>query len=309
MKQAWFIFILAVATSCNPQPELLDGDLDTLEILDRSLLNPENFLVSAMYPTPDAATLQKTVVIAAHGYSASTYEWDELRTFLSASPRANDVLISQVLLGAHGRNYYEFKTSTWRDWQSSIIEEYDRLVDLGYTKFVFVGSSTGGTLLLELFRRNYFKDKVQPLALYLIDPIVIPSDKLLSIIPVMGPIIGYTESAHREGEEIYWYRYRPQETLRELNKLIRLVRKSLEDGVNARSTYVKVFKTTRDYSADAAGAVLIYRGMRTSSGRIAVEMIDSDLHVFTRLQLRRPEEILPAYVEHQRKAFTEILSH
>jgi len=309
MKQAWFIFILAAATSCNPQPELLDGDLDTLEVMDPSLLNPENYLVSAMFPNPDAATLQKTVVIAAHGFTASTYEWDELRTFLNASPQQNTVLLSQVLLGAHGRDYHTFKASTWRDWQSSIIEEYERLVDLGYTKFVFATSSTGGPLLLDLFARNYFRDKVPPIAAYLIDPLLIPSSKLLSIIPLMGPVIGYAETELEDGAEKYWYRYRPQETLNELNKLINLVRKSLEKGVQIRGTHLKVFQSTRDISADAVGAVLIYKGVRTSSGRIAVEMVDSDLHVFTRLQSRKPGEVLPHHIELQRRAFTEILSH
>lgn len=65
------------------------------------------------------------VLIAAHGYSASTFEWDELRKY--ADSVKSGILISQVLLGGHGRTYQDFKNSTWRDWQASILNEYKNL--------------------------------------------------------------------------------------------------------------------------------------------------------------------------------------
>jgi carboxylesterase len=55
----------------------------------------------------------------------------------------------QVLLDGHGRDYESFKASTWQDWSSAIKREYEKLEALGYTKISIVGSSTGGTLLLE----------------------------------------------------------------------------------------------------------------------------------------------------------------
>ena len=95
-----FVFL-----QCNPQPDLLEGSLDTEEIRDVSLLNPENYLVSAKYPSPHDSLKSKPVLIAVHGFTASTFEWDELRTYMEETGNTNSVLLSQVLLGGHGRSY------------------------------------------------------------------------------------------------------------------------------------------------------------------------------------------------------------
>jgi carboxylesterase len=60
--------------------------------------------------------LDKHIILAVHGYSASTFEWQEFGQ-LRLLPR-----ISQVLLDGHGRDYESFKASTWQDWSSSIKE-------------------------------------------------------------------------------------------------------------------------------------------------------------------------------------------
>jgi carboxylesterase len=50
------------------------------------------------------------IILAIHGYSATTFEWDEFRDY---SVNAN-YRISQVLLGGHGRDYQTFKASNWQ---------------------------------------------------------------------------------------------------------------------------------------------------------------------------------------------------
>ena len=51
---------------------------------------------------------------------------------------------------------------------------------------------------------------------------------------------------------------------------------------------MKVYKSIDDETADTVSAVMIYKGMRTSEDKnIQVEMIDSKLHVFTRLRGRK----------------------
>jgi carboxylesterase len=79
----------------------------------------------------------------------------------------------QVLLDGHGRDYESFKASTWQDWSSSIKREYEKLEALGYTKISIVGSSTGGTLLLELVSSGYFNSHLHPTNLFLVDAIVV----------------------------------------------------------------------------------------------------------------------------------------
>ena len=94
-----------------------------------------------------AAEAQKPVIIASHGYSASTFEWNEFKTW---SAGRTDYYISQVLLAGHGTTYADFKKSTWHDWQSSIADEYNKLVKAGYKNINFAASSTSCTLLLDM---------------------------------------------------------------------------------------------------------------------------------------------------------------
>jgi carboxylesterase len=277
---------LLIHGSCDTTPEITDAMLDGNLIFDPSLDRPEDFLLSLSKPNPTPAEASKPVFILMHGYSASTFEWEEFRTWFANTP---DYFLSFVLLGRHGRTYEDFKRATWRDWQNSIRQEYERLVAAGYTNINFAGSSASCSLLIDLIHSNYFSGKVIPRNIFLVDPIIIPSSKTLSLAPLVGPIIGYIESDNTLEEDKYWYRFRPQETLQELNKLLTRVRKQLENGIQLPSNCsLKVYKSIIDPTADPVSAVLINKGLKTSTGApITVQMIDSDLHVFTRLNLRQ----------------------
>ena len=86
------------------------------------------------------------------------------------------------------------------------------------------------------------------------------------------------------------------------------VRKQLEDGITLPAgTTMKVYKSIKDPTADPVSAVLIYKGIKTSAGRtIDVEMVDSDLHVFTRLALRSGTD--QGDVANQLRTFSDIVS-
>ena len=157
--------LLVLTSSCKKEPEIDDSLLDGDVLFDPSLYNPEAYLVSAKYPQPTTSDLNKHVILAIHGYSASTFEWDEFREWSTDT----NYRISQVLLGGHGRDYESFKVSSWQDWKSSIVDEYDKLIELGYTNISLVGSSTGGTLLLELTSSKYFENTLHPKNMFLID--------------------------------------------------------------------------------------------------------------------------------------------
>ena len=305
LKSVALMLLLLVVIQCEKNPvidndTMLDGDI----IFDASLYDPESYLVSYAIPNPTAEQLATPVFIAAHGYTASTFEWDEFREW--AEPDQN-VLISQVLLGGHGRDYESFKESSWADWQDPIMEEYARLDAMGYTNINLTGSSTGCPLILELFASDAFSDYQAPNEVFLIDPMLVPSNKLLSIIKVVGPMLGYTETETNPETESYWYTYRPQETLQALMELSNTVRLELEDGFDLPTgTRMKVYKALQDASADPVGALMIYKGIEESDGStIDVEMIDSNLHVFTRLDGR--EEVTTADQVTQMATFTEFL--
>jgi carboxylesterase len=190
-------------------------------------------------------------------------------------------------LGGHGRTYEEFKNSTWEDWQEPILTEYNAVRAKGYTNINFAGSSTACPLMMDLIKKGKIGDNGMK-HIFMVDPIVVPSDKLLTIIGLVGPMIGDLETTMTTEEEGYWYHFRPQETLKQLENLIDKSRKDLQKGFNLPAGIrVKVYKSIKDPTADAVSAVLLYKGLKNSDGsNIDIEMINSELHVITRLNGR-----------------------
>ena len=302
------IFILLISfcfLSCNRSPSITDQDLDGNVLFDLSLYQPEKYLVSAYKPNPSDKEKQIPVLIAAHGYSASTFEWDELRKY--ADSVKSGILISQVLLGGHGRTYQDFKNSTWRDWQESILLEYKKLVQAGYTNISFIGSSTGCPLILNLLYENSLS-QIPPNQILLIDPIIIPSNKILSLAGIVGPIIGYTSvDFDSELERKHWYHYRPQETLQELLDIITVVRKELESGIALPPlTDLSIYKSKYDEVADRVSGILIYNGIESNSmNSKEIYMVNSHIHVMTRLQGRN--NIIDNDISIQKMIFNQII--
>jgi len=275
------ISALALA-SCSKSPEIdnatmLDGD----QIFDPSLYNPAKYLVSAAIPNPTTAQKNTPVLIAVHGYTATTFEWDEFRTYTNLK---TNILLSQVLLGGHGRTYEEFKNSSWQDWQVPILTEYNALLNKGYTNINFAGSSTACPLVMDLIKKGQIGANGMK-RIFLVDPIVISSNKTITLVGLVGPMLGYLESTNTTAEEGHYYHFRPQETLKQLLNLTEIVRKDLQDGYNLPTGIrMKVYKSIKDPTADAVSAVLIYKGLSNSDGtKVDIEMLDSELHVVTRL--------------------------
>lgn len=298
------IIALMLLVSCGSNPEINPDMLDGEVIFDPTIYDPALYLVSYSNPTPDATEAATPVIIVSHGYSASTFEWDEFREWNASG--SNDFLISQVLMAGHGRTYEEFKESTWDEWKIPILDEYERLLTAGYTNISFAGTSTSCTLLIETINSGYFDNKLKPQNIFLIDPIIIPSSKILSLIGIVGPMLGYVEADNTTEEDMYWYHFRPQETLNELMKLLTIVRKDLQKGITVPSgTFLKVYKSKKDPTADPASAVLIFKGLKNSDGSsIEVEMIESSLHVFTRLDLR--SDLTQRDIANQEYAFLDM---
>ena len=289
MKKIHYLFsvLLLISISfaaCNKTPEIDDSMLDGEKIFDPSLYDSAKYLVSMRIKNPTTAQINMPVLIAAHGYSATTFEWDDFRAY---SDTKGGILISQVLLGGHGRTYDDFKNASWSDWQASIMDEYKALRKKGYNNINFVGSSTACPLMIDLIENNRI-DANSMRHILMVDPIITPSDKMLTLVGVLGPMLGYLESNMSEEEEGHWYHFRPQETLKELMKLIDKTRKDLENTVYLPSgVHVKIYKSIHDPTADAISALMIYKGLFNRDGsHIDVEMLESNIHVVTRLNGR-----------------------
>lgn len=295
----------SAASGCSTPLEFEDDWLDSPSITDPSLTDPY-FRISTR-PGLTAADRSKPVIITAHGFTASTFEWEEFHEF---AEQDGNVLVSRVLLGGHGRNLAEFKKSTWQDWGRPIVDEYEALVAQGYTNISLAGASTGGALILEQISAGRFEQQA-PRHFFFIDPIVVPGDKNLTMISVVGPLLGNVPQENiTEDERRHWYTNRPHETLDQLYKLCKRVRAELQSGFKLpMGSAAKVYKTSHDTTADPISGLLIYKGMRRADGvHVDVEMIDSELHVFTRLKGRDPATVRAVDRERQREAFEEMVS-
>ena len=76
--------LLLVFSSCS-DPTITDDLLDGSIVFDPSLYAPEDYLVSAKYPNPTPEDLEKHILIAVHGYSATTFEWEEFQDWSTDS--------------------------------------------------------------------------------------------------------------------------------------------------------------------------------------------------------------------------------
>lgn len=297
------VLILMILSACSESPDIINETmLDGDQVFDPSLYDPAQYLVSENIANPSAVQKNTPVVIAVHGYSASTFEWDEFRTYCDAK---TNILVSQVLLGGHGRSYEDFKNSSWKDWQEPIVTEYNALRAKGYTNINFAGSSTACPLVMDLLKKGEIGDNGMK-NIFLVDPIVVPSDKMLTLIGLVGPMLGYLESAMTTEEEGHFYHFRPQETLQQLLDLTEKTRKELQRGYQLPAgTQMKVYKSIEDPTADAVSAVLIYKGLKNNDGsNITIEMIESKLHVVTRLNGR--DNITPHDREIQTHVFDDM---
>ncbi|MDD4971949.1 MAG: hypothetical protein PHT07_21190 [Paludibacter sp.] len=307
MKRTYYFYIpilLAVLlASCNKTPTIENNMLDSGMLSYAIPDSLHKHLVSEYIPSPTPVQKNTPVIIAAHGYTATTFEWDELRTYAN---KKGTFYVSQVLLGGHGTSYTDFKQATWEDWQSSIKDEYKKLSDLGYTKIYLAGSSTGAPLIINMIKNGYFNAYTLPKGIFLVDPIIVSSNKTLTMVGLLGPVLGYTTVTLATGEQGHWYVYRPQETLKQLMNLINTTRLDLEKGITLPAgTYLKVYKSQKDDVADPVSAFLIYKGMKTSTGaKVDVELENSSFHVFTRLAGR--DNVTPDEVALQQKVFAEM---
>lgn len=311
------ISLLAVFFSCQlVDPEITDSMLDGNFVIDTALIDSGYFLISDSIKREtavnQAAMKLMPVIVCAHGFTATTYEWQEFRNYADSmnivpgTPPDSQFLVSQVLLGGHGRSYDDFKASTWENWRAPIFDEYKKLADAGFTNISLAGSSTGGALILNLLAKGAFKGLPAPKNIFMIDAIVIPGAKILTLINIAGPILGNDISKGTELEQAHWYTNRPAEALSQLMEVIVEVRKQLENTITlAPGSRMKVWKAKQDGSADPVSALLMWKGMRNSDGsRVEVEMVDTKKHVFTRLLGR--DNPTPADIALQMKTFAEM---
>ena len=277
-----------VKTECDQecQDDWLDGRDWNDDCLDTAKVK---CLVSQRLPAPTEARKESLqVIIAVHGFTASSFEWGEFARYADSIPDSGRVKVSRVVLGGHGRDLDAFESSTWRKWGEPLLAEYDSLSALGYKHISFACASAGCTILMQYLSDGVFAKRLPPKWIFMIDPFVIPAPKILSLVNLVGPILGNSPDEGTTEENRHWYVNRPEETLAQLYEVSNRVKNGLESGFRLpKGTQALVRKSKHDPNADPVGALLIYKGLRDADGRhLDVRLVDSRLHVFTRLAAR-----------------------
>ncbi len=284
MKKVIIVLLIFTALFGCAKYEYEASWMDSENVKDTSI-NNSSYLVSNRV-IEDPLMLEMPVIICAHGYSASTYEWEE---FVDYAEGTGNVLVSNVLLGGHGRSVEEFKESTWEDWGQPIVDEYKALSDLGYKNINLAGSSGGGALILEILLSDKLADLTVPNNIFLVDPYVIPADTSIGFVGLIGVFVkNFPNNDLSTEEKKHWYYNRPVETLVELNDLISEVKSGIEKGYELpENTWFTTYKIIDDVASDPEVIILFADGITaTGTGKMEAHLYDSDNHVFTRGNLR-----------------------
>jgi carboxylesterase len=262
---------------CTPI-EYEDHWMDSPATEDPSL-SDSSFLVSTRITSPSAQDLATPVIIAAHGFGASTYEMIELKDY--AEPQG--VYVSVVLLGGHGRSIEEWGLTDEEEWGASIIEEYRALDALGYTNISVATTSTGGTLLLRSIHQGDLDSLVAPKHLLFLSPFIVSLDDRLYLAPLIGPILNNVPSNNNEMEKEMYYTNRPQVVFTPLMNLLNGVTNSLDnEGISLPSgTRAHVWHADEDGIVSEESVTKMENGIQ-SDEPIGVTIVDTDLHPFTR---------------------------
>ncbi len=284
IKYVAIIFsVLFCLTACSKTSSYEDHWMDAPAVLDQTIINP-NLILS----NQDVATLDLSypVVITVHGFTASTYEWQEFYDYVSNEP----IYVSPILLGAHGRSLDDFRQSSWEDWGKPILDEYNALVDMGFTTISIAASSTGGTLVLDHLANQRFNSHLT--SLFFIDSLVVNQNKQIHLVPyIQGLLSDQVRDEITPAEQENWYNIRPVEALAELHEATKHIQTVLaEDIVLPENTRAYIFQSTGDKTVNPISAYMIYKSLNdANSGNVFFQVIDSDLHVFTRLSGRYPQ--------------------
>ncbi len=290
---------------CADSLTYTEGTLDSPAIIDPSLNDP-TYLVSKR----TNLNLDIPVIVAAHGFTASTAEWDDFLTYVGGKEPtlnpASGVYLSVVLLGGHGQSIDEFRNATWKDWGRPIVEEYERLVALGFKHISIAGASTGGALILK--HLNDFVFSQPPHHIFLVDSLVVTQSKMLYAVPHIYFMVSDGKRENMtEGEKTRWYSISPKEALLELADLSNKLKYDLSRGISLpHGTKCSIYQAKNDDVVDPISALMIRKGLRQSDGeKPSFLAVDSDKHVFISLKYR--ETVTNQDTLNQQNVFSDIL--
>lgn len=316
------LFIICIALICfsisQHQPKKSDPHwLDHPATRDPSCGKPEYFLVSHMPPeylknafhVNPSNLKEMPVIIAVHGYGASTHEWAEFVTAVKIHNQTDSspLLVSQILLNGHGTHIDDLRSKKWESWGEPILTEYHRLLEQGYTTIHFVGASTGATLLINYLSKSNWHNH-PPKKISLICPFLDANNPFFAWIPFLYPFVSDIDTSQNNtaDEHAYFYQIRSKQSLKELAHLTHSVKKQLKKGIlPPEGTTIDIIYSSDDPTVAKSSVKKIQQGIRNAY--LTIKKIPSSLHVFTRLNGRK--NISPHDKKNQSDVFQSLIEN
>jgi carboxylesterase len=273
-KRFWFFtipFLTAVFIKAFVWTPFLIKDtwMDSPLTQDESLTDP-SYLVSSRFSELTDDILNTPVLVASHGYSSTTFETDELRAHLES----RGVLVSQVLMGGHGRDLDAFINSSWQDWGQPILEEIHRLEDLGFKHISVLGISAAGAIIAHYLDQGKLTGKAQHVIL--VDPFIESFNKMIYLAPYLGSVINNSPAwiGRNQIKLENWYNNNPSQALNQLVNLIKQNRRNRSDGVPIpESMDVLIFQSTGDLVSDPSGTYDLFSSLNGEKSLIKIESV------------------------------------
>ena len=169
--------------------------------------------------------------------------------------KGSQLLFSTVVMGGHGRDYQTFKNASYHDWIEPIADEVSRLQLLGFTNISIFAVSGGATGSLNAVLNQQITGIKR---LILMDPYLIPKNKLLFWMPILKWVVPNTVSgATRDIEFMNWHINRPSQAINELRKLVLDTNKDLKNSDHQYFPSTIVFTAKDDPTSDTSAAELL----------------------------------------------------
>ncbi|MEB3298721.1 MAG: hypothetical protein VKO21_04475 [Candidatus Sericytochromatia bacterium] len=242
-----------------------------------SALNQAN-LVSKRFEGQQLTEQQKDtpVVVAVHGFSATTFEtlYSTGTTPQEASASYNlenrGLLVSRVLMGGHNESSEAFGNSTWLDWQKPVLEEAEALQKLGFRHIDFLTVSTGGPILMQALLADKLAARgVTPRRITMVAPLLEFKDKTINLLGVLQTLGASNSPSPTNGvSRGHWYADRPIGAVKQLLDLTEVVKGQLRGVVAghirplAPGTKVLIVQSDGDGTVDATSADIWLKGLR-----------------------------------------------
>ncbi len=276
-------------------PQYSSNWMDDGDYPDAHVANPD-YLISQ--------DLNRPIIIACHGFSASTAEWREFKKYAEVH---SDAYVQLVLLGGHGRSLKVFKKTTWEDWRTPIEDAIRYYSNKGFKNIHLIGSSAAAPLLLSLSTSEVMRSHSIKSIIF-VDPFIIARPKFYSYID--SPLSWIIRDV-----PVYWgkpkdwrkdfYGHYPIAALKQLKLLTDKTELKLANPLALPEwVSIAVFQSSGDPVSDPQGATLLTQQLTPFPDLYVVE---SNLHVFTRSVGQDPKEGTPKDAQNQRWAFDEFL--